>query len=201
MKLEYEAYPYIVNQGWGVYNPHYEIYGFSLHNGIDIRLGNDRTVYAPIKCEVINVFSQAGGGNVVSVLTDYFDFEKWIETVKIKDEVKYIVFNKGKARVLLDYLHLESSLVKVGDVLNVGDKIAIADNTGDSTGPHTHCQARRVLGEKDNLSDFDLNEAHNSFNQSKFYNGHYAGLTGISRTLTYISNLLISLLKKLQNKG
>lgn len=198
MKLDYIAFPYKVNQAWGISNPLYEKYGFARHNGEDIALGNDRTIYAPFDCVVVDVFNQAGGGNVVSVMSlESFDFNEWTEIVKTNGNLTPILFKAGRCRVLLDFLHLDHWLVSKGDILKVGDKLAIADNTGESTGPHTHIQARRVTGNEDNWQEYDKNDAHNTFNHARFYSGQYAAFTGISRVLISMQKLLLILLGRI----
>ncbi|CCO49354.1 putative Cell wall endopeptidase, family M23 [Vibrio nigripulchritudo SOn1] len=50
---------------------------------------------------------------------------------------KYIVIKHGR-EYMTRYLHLHRILVKVGDNISRGQKIALSGNTGRSTGPHLH---------------------------------------------------------------
>lgn len=159
MKLYYLAKPYKVNQVWGVSRPEiYKQFGFTKHNGEDIALGNDKCVYSPIAATVYRKLWQPNGGGVVlSLLTD---------TTKFPD---------GKeCKVLIDLMHLEKILVEEGNKVEIGQKLAVADNTGFSTGSHTHIQMRRVKDINGYLIDVDKNEANNSFDHAIYYSGIYA---------------------------
>lgn len=49
----------------------------------------------------------------------------------------YIVIKHGR-EYMTRYLHLNKRLVKVGDKVTMGQRIAQSGNTGRSTGPHLH---------------------------------------------------------------
>lgn len=176
LKLYYPAKPFQLNQAWGILNPIYQQFGFSRHNGIDIALGTDKKLYAPCDGQVVRIGNQpTGGGNFFGIMTDRYTFVD------------------GEFRVLIDFLHCESILVKEGDVLKTGDFMAIADNTGFSTGPHTHIQPRRVkfwnLSSGANLTwtPQDINDENGSFDPMPYFTGYYA--------VNY--NFLVSLLTRL----
>lgn len=160
--LYYPAKPYIVNQEWGISRPEvYGRFGFTRHNGVDIALGSDALIRAELPCEVVTIgWQPEGGGKYIGVISQE-EFE---------DE------NGMRYRLLIDYLHLvkDGALVNTGDKLNTGDIIAVADNTGFSTGHHTHCQYRRVLWSDGSFTVLDKNEAHDSIDPTPFYNGIYA---------------------------
>ena len=99
------------------------------------------------------------------------------------------LFDDGKeAYVLLDFLHCAKLLVKEGDTVKTGQPIALADNTGFTTGPHLHIQPRRVVfinGAPNTISayrfdnggawvDLDKNDANNSFDPEPYWNKRYA---------------------------
>lgn len=166
--LRYPAKPFHVNQTWGIYNPVYAKFGFSHHNGIDIALGTDHKLYAPCDGQVVRIGNQPeGGGNFFGIMTEPYQF------------------SDGVFRVLIDFLHCESISVTEGQLLKMGDVMAIADNTGFSTGPHTHIQPRRVKswngkgGIELVWEPQDVNDMNGSFDPMPYFNGAYASDTAI----------------------
>jgi len=185
----YPAKPYTISQKWGLYRPEvYSRFGFSCHNGEDFALGKDKTIRPPFEGEVIKIGNQFNGGGVFLgfISKEEFEFEDGI-----------------KCRVLFDALHLEKVLVQEGQKCVPGDILAIADNTGFSTGPHTHGQWRRVNWDGIRIIDADKNNANNSFDPTKFWNGMYSqdyasivnNLNQQSILLKKVLLLLTSLLK------
>jgi len=161
----YPAKPYRVNQAWGILNPIYERFGWSRHNGTDIALGTDKRLYAPFDGTIVRTGNQPTGGGVFLGLMS-------------KDE---FLFKDGRtARVLLDMLHCEELLCVEGQETKTGELLAIGDNTGFSTGDHTHLQPRRVKkwnGKSGNnlaWTALDKNDANGSFDIGLYWNGKYA---------------------------
>ena len=164
LRLYYPAKPYIVTQGWGVFNPFYKTFGWSRHNGEDAKLGADKFIYAPIDGVIARIGNQpTGGGIFIGLMTEPQ------------------VFADGEYRILLDFLHCKELLKVEGDMVKIGDKIAIGDNTGAATtGSHTHLQCRRVAywnkqtGVDLVWNELDKNDANNSFDPSPYWTGIYA---------------------------
>lgn len=155
LSLYYPAKPYKVTQAFGIYNPAYLQFGFDLHNGIDFAVDTDKVVNAMCDGIVTDVGFNAGAGNYVRYKT------------KVPVEVE------GKESVVeFMYMHAEKCLVKKGDVISAGDDVIIADNTGFSTGPHTHISAYLInfQGVKQPLNP----RSNDCFDFSKYYNGKYA---------------------------
>lgn len=181
MKLElyYEVKPYIKTQDWGVRRPEiYKQFGFENHNGIDVRLGADKMVRAPFPLIIYKTGWQPQGGGL------------YLKTVS-QDEYE---FPDGvRCHVMADYLHLENFKTYAGQKHNIGDVLAVADNTGFSTGPHTHIAYTRVRKTPSGFFDVDSNPAKNTFDPTPFYTGEYAydyGLKGVYKLINRIIALL-----------
>lgn len=163
LRLYYPAKPFRINQAWGIYNPAYQQFGFSRHNGVDLALGIDKTLYAPVDGTIVRTGNQPTGGGIF---------------LGLMSDVKQ--FPDGQCRVLIDLLHCDHLLVKDGDVVKAGDKLAVADNTGFSTGPHTHMQPRRVsywngkVGDALSWTPADKNDANDSFDPTPYWTGIHA---------------------------
>lgn len=152
--------PFYITQKWGVENPIYQQFGFSRHNGIDAKTGSVIfPIYTPFPAQVVNIgYHPKGSGILLTMLSDEtFDF-----------------LDGRSARILLDFLHLKATLVPIRHRLKVGEISCYADNTGFSTGPHTHIQPRRVKGEYGSLEFIDTNDAHGSFDITFYSTGKYA---------------------------
>jgi murein DD-endopeptidase MepM/ murein hydrolase activator NlpD len=163
LRLYWPAKPYKVHQVWGIRNPLYEQFGFKRHNGEDFALGADTRLYAPCSGTIVRTGNQPNGGGIfLSVMSEHYQFPD------------------GQYRVLIDLLHCEKLLVSEGAQVTVGDVVAIADNTGLSTGPHTHIQVRRVHswnGESGTslfFKEADSNDANNSIDPSPYWQSVYA---------------------------
>lgn len=190
MKLElwYPAKPFRITQAWGIFNPAYQQFGYTRHNGIDFALGDDKTLYSPIAGTVVRTGNQpTGGGIFLGIMSDPLP--------------------NGTFRILIDLLHCESLLVKEGDVVKVGDKLAIADNTGFSTGPHTHMQPRRAASWNGKTGDqlvwtpADVNEANGSFDPMPYFNGFAAQDAGtVINTMQRVVSLLTARVAELMKR-
>jgi murein DD-endopeptidase len=83
----------------------------TLHGGLDLSAKVGEPTYAMLAGVVIKVGSDARSGNFVTIRHGSFT---------------------------VSYCHLTRSLVTVGTKVRPGDTIALAGNTGRSTGPHLH---------------------------------------------------------------
>lgn len=90
---------------------------FGFHTGLDLACPPGSSVYAARNGKVI--FTGYNGGYGLLVI--------------LKHEHGYSTY----------YGHLKSVLVKVGDVVERGTKIAVSGNSGRSTGPHLHFEVRK----------------------------------------------------------
>lgn len=178
MKLElwYEAKPFSLNQDWGVLHLNskgeniYEQFGFKFHNGIDIAPGINKRIRAPFPFRVYRTLNQPNGGGI---------------TLSIMSTNEYEFEDGKKAHVLVDYLHLDHYIVSNGSG-DTGTLLAIADNTGFSTGIHTHAQYRRVkLHKTKGFVEIDKNDANNSFDPMPYYNGKHAVDFKVSPEIVY----------------
>lgn len=154
LELFYPAKPYNVTQAFGIKNGTYKENGlkFTHHNGIDFRVDTDGIVRA--MCD--GVVYEVG------------------ENDKAGKYARYKTFVDGApGAVAFMYMHGHEILVEKGQEVKVGDPIMVADNTGLSTGPHTHISAYYV-----NSNNIKLPIGSEStdwcLDFSRYYNGYYA---------------------------
>jgi murein DD-endopeptidase MepM/ murein hydrolase activator NlpD len=166
--------PLKLNQPWGTFDPKdYAQFGFDRHNGVDAAIAADSLVRAPFNGSVYQNGNQPNGGGIYCgfLSDDTFDFEAFD---CVTPEGVTIHFPAMQARVLMDFLHLRSISAQPAHEYKAGDVLAIQDNTGFTTGPHTHIQPRRVSYDGKTITFLDSNDAHGSFDPTSFWNGTYA---------------------------
>lgn len=186
----YPVLPFKLNQAWGTFDPKdYSQFGYDRHNGVDAAIGSDKVVRAPFDGVIVRIGDQPTGGGIFCGLLSTDDYEFDAFTCKTPEGLE-ISFPAETCLVLMDFLHMESLNVVEGTIVKTGDVLGIQDNTGFSTGPHTHIQPRReilkpiapgqtvnpayrVLGDN-YLEDVDKNDANNTFDPTSFWNGKYA---------------------------
>lgn len=166
--IDFPFKPFIVTQQWGVatdaYSDQFDDPDFKRHNGVDANVGRAgdvayRTQF-PVYCPVENfrvesvTWDPNGGGNQLSLFS--------MDPVTIGGKQCY-------ARIFL--CHGKKILVKPGEVVKRGQLLMIANNTGFSTGPHTHIGLYRTdaMGNK-----LDRNDATGSYNPALCYSGAFA---------------------------
>lgn len=179
LELWYATKPYIETQGWGIFNPAYQQFGFSRHNGRDFKLGADSKLYSPQRYQLKDKgFSSTGAGIYVVLVS----VEQWnIEGKDCWDECTFMHLKEG-------------SPVSIGTILEIGDFIGVADNTGFSTGPHTHERHRRVDA---GGNPIDQNDANGSYDHAPYFFGYPA--QDSQKLLTQIQSILSSLASKVAN--
>jgi murein DD-endopeptidase MepM/ murein hydrolase activator NlpD len=177
-ELYFPAKPFIVTQGWGIYNPAYLQFGFDHHNGVDFLLGNDKKLHAPCDFFAVDVGENSGAGKYI----------RWITTEKFD-----VLGTNCKVGGM--FMHMESHAIATGATVKEGDLLGVADNTGFSTGPHTHLSVYR-LG--DNGERLDTNASHNNtFDPRPFFNNFYAtDAQKVEGILQSVISLLVNFIKK-----
>lgn len=181
-ELWFPQKPYIITQAWGIYNPAYLKFGFSKHNGIDYGPWMSTPLRAPVRMEVVEVGSNAGAGNFLKAVTT----EKWLVEGR-------------EAYVGLVFMHNKEITVPVGRVLEIGEIFAIPDNTGFSTGTHSHLSCYMLADDKKTRLGGEADTSF-TFDHAPYYNGFYAQdsksvLILVGRAIGIASEIL-NLLKK-----
>ncbi|QLB12935.1 murein DD-endopeptidase MepM/ murein hydrolase activator NlpD [Bisgaardia hudsonensis] len=87
------------------------------HNGVDLSVSSGTPIIAPSDGTVEKVAYQANGAG------------------------RYVVLRHGREYQTV-YMHLSRALVKAGQSVKKGQRIALSGNTGRSTGPHLHYEFR-----------------------------------------------------------
>lgn len=177
MKYPKPIKPLVLTQPWGVYRPDvYSQFGFNRHNGIDVAKVPNKLISCPINGIVVRVGNQPNGGGIFVSICDGAN--------------------------LWDFLHCESIIVQEGQKVEVGQPLAYQDNTGLSTGPHTHIQVRPV----DNWDGFKQwnyimkNDANNSADPLTLFTEDYAEDIWALKQKKSILEKLISLYKQLYER-
>lgn len=170
-----------ITQEWGVSRPEiYSRFGFTQHNGIDVQLAPNKLVRAPFPCEVIKIGYQPNGGGIyISCISN--------EAYEFPDG--------KKAWILVDALHLKETRAIVGNKYDTGYVLAVGNNTGFSTGAHTHYQWRRVLKTPNGFEEVDTNKANNSFDPTPYFVGY--SYENLEKKLSTAYTQLGALLKQL----
>jgi uncharacterized protein YgiM (DUF1202 family) len=106
-----------VNQFFGVNPDFYAKFGLAGHEGLDLRAPTEANVYA------------AADGEVYFV--GHPDNHPYGLFIRIKHD------HQGKVYRTI-YAHLQEVFVQLGQKVKVGDRIGLADNTGNSFGSHLH---------------------------------------------------------------
>ena len=96
------------------------------HRGLDFGTTSGSTVLTPWGGKVVWAGENGPYGNLV------------------------VVENHG---VQVWFAHNAAPLVRVGDIVQAGDPVAVSDNTGNSTGPHVHFEIRAREG--DSVANYD----------------------------------------------
>jgi len=137
---------YCITQYFGENPQIYKQFGLNGHNGIDlVWYGNeyfDNYVFAVFPGLCVEVGNQGNQGYGIFVRVNNYDFGLQIV-----------------------YAHLKLSKIKKGDIITYNQHIAIADNTGFSTGPHLHFGVR------------EINEKGEILNYNNGYKGYIDPLT------------------------
>ncbi len=103
----------IMSDGYGISPTSYRNHA---HNGIDLKARYQDVLATENQGRVVKVGNDKASGNFAVVEYDRADGAKW----------------------RVSYCHLESVLVREGEMVNAGQKLGVSGNTGNSTGPHLH---------------------------------------------------------------
>lgn len=132
LEIWYPCKPFLITQAWGIKNP---IYGqineaFNRHNGIDFKTYYNAInfdLYSPLEIKITDVGNNSSAGNYIRFIST----EKWL-------------VNGLSCYVGGILCHLKYQSVSKGQICAIGRPLGVANNTGFSTGPHTHLSLYRL---------------------------------------------------------
>ncbi len=116
--------PKIITQWYGINPQWYTPFGLPGHEGLDMRALNGTPIYAMAQGEVFRVETNPESG-----------------PYGIHVRVQH---NRGGKVYKTVYAHFQEPKVSVGDFVNAGDVVGLADNTGNSSGAHLHITLKFV---------------------------------------------------------
>lgn len=173
LQIHYPVKPFNITQHWNNPNPAYSQQfndpSFKNHNGVDFisvaaqadgsfKKQTEWPIYWPVEgFKVWQVrWAPEGGGNEIWFVSN-----------------KKMMVDGTLCYVFLVMCHAKKIFVQAGYEPALGELVMIADNTGFSTGPHTHFGMYRS-SEQGWVSKIDTNEATGSYDIEKFFSGKYA---------------------------
>lgn len=115
--------PKFVTQWYGVNGHIYKQWGLPGHEGLDLRAANGAEIYAAAKGQVIRVEQADAGAYGIHVRIEHVHPDGIFKTVDA---------------------HFQRALVSVGEMVEAGQPIGLADNTGNSSGAHLHLTLKHV---------------------------------------------------------
>ena len=118
-KLQYPFKKIYITQKWGVNEEVYKRFGYSGHNGVDLRLFDD----AGNRSSTSLVYAPHDG----VIRERRFDADGYGNYLKLESDTEGSIL-----------AHLKEFKVNINKHVKQGDLIGIADNTGWSTGKHLH---------------------------------------------------------------
>ena len=164
------------------------------HNGIDFHAPDSTEVYASHDGRVTYAgYDGAGGLGVVIRTTEKFDYYR-PDTGKFEPSYYKTI-----------YWHLKKDTIKVtgGQTVKAGDLIALADNTGRSTGAHLHYGVKPIYKGENDWTWWNWeqeNGYYGAIDPAPYFNNFYAEdeqtIISILRQQISIYQKLIELFKK-----
>lgn len=180
-KLYFPFKPYLITQHWGNPNPTYRAAGmhFDLHNGVDAVTGKydwegkiitEFLVWCPVGNFVVSkiAYYPDGGGNQIELTSK-----------------TAVIVGGVECYLRLIMCHAKKILVSEGYEPKLGELLMIADNTGFSTGLHTHLGVYRFHKNAygNEFFDIDKNDANGSYSPELLYTGMYSVDLALPATL------------------
>lgn len=126
--LSYPLTPHVLNQGWGVNGAYYQANGINIkgHNGLDLRAYHGQPVYAAHDGIAFWETDDRQGHGVVLISDKKYDYKGGLSFYK----TIYWHFCEPSATY--------PNLIKDGQTVKRGQQVGWADNSGLSSGDHTH---------------------------------------------------------------
>jgi murein DD-endopeptidase MepM/ murein hydrolase activator NlpD len=186
LQLIYPVNSVSVSQGFGENGVNYadpKYGGIIGHNGIDFRAQHGTPVYATHDGVCYPQIDSAGGNGVV------------IRTHKTFD------YNNEQVYFKTIYWHFVDAyaVVKTGQVVETGDLIGYADNTGASTGDHLHFGLKPQAYNESDFAFYNVEQKNGylgSINPTPYFDGNYPKTVSLLKMLIEAYKSLIGLLTK-----